>query len=44
MQFEERAYGVDMWVCTKQIITDITSEDGMFMKLFEYITGANDRK
>merc|ERR1712045_537492 len=42
-KFEERAYGVDMWVCTKQIITDITSEDGMFMKLFEYITGANDR-
>jgi len=44
MQFEERAYGVDMWVCTKQIITDITGEDGMFMKLFEYITGANDRE
>ena len=44
MQFEERAYGVDMWVCTKQIITDITSDNGMFQKLFDYITGANDRQ
>merc|ERR1712012_1154260 len=42
-KFEERAYGVDMWVCTKQLITDITSDNGTFMKLFEYITGANDR-
>ena len=44
MQFEERAYGVDMWVCTKQLITDITSDNGMFQKLFAYITGANDRQ
>ena len=42
IQFEERAYGADNWVCTKQLITDISGEDGMFMKLFEYITGAND--
>merc|ERR1712156_1077113 len=43
-KFEERAYGVDMWVCTKQLITDITSDNGMFQKLFAYITGANDHQ
>merc|ERR1719346_611453 len=41
--FEERAYGEVMWVCTQRLITDINDEDGMFMKLFDYLNGANDR-
>ena len=28
---------------TPRLITDINDEDGMFMKLFDYLNGANDR-
>merc|ERR1711936_212583 len=41
--FEERNYeGGIKWVCTKTTIIDVTDNDnGMFQKLFNYITGSN---
>merc|ERR1712241_907876 len=41
--FEERYYeGGIKWVCTKSTIIDVTDNDnGMFNKLFNYITGSN---
>merc|ERR1712241_1042361 len=41
--FEERNYeGGFKWVCTKRVIIDVTDNDnGMFQKLFNYITGSN---
>merc|ERR1712241_406726 len=41
--FEERNYeGGIKWVCTKSVIIDVTDNDnGMFQKLFNYITGSN---
>merc|ERR1712109_399090 len=41
--FEERHYaGGIKWVCTKSTIIDVTDNDnGMFNKLFNYITGSN---
>merc|ERR1712212_416785 len=42
-QFEERRYPVDAkWVCNERIITDSSGDSGMFMKLFRYISGANE--
>lgn len=36
-QFEERKYKSEKWVCT----SGINSESGLFMKLFNYISGSN---
>lgn len=40
--FEERNYeGGKKWACTKKVVTEEDGSNGMFMKLFRYIGGAN---
>jgi len=42
-QFEERRYlGETWWACNQRIISDDSGDNGMFMKLFRYITGDNE--
>ena len=44
IRFEERSYqGDKYWACTKRLISATSSDSGMFMKLFYYIQGNNDR-
>ena len=43
-RFGERSYqGDKYWACTKRMISATSNDDGMFMKLFYYIQGNNDR-
>merc|ERR1712029_1086974 len=42
-QFEERRYlGETWWACNQRVISDDSGDNGMFMKLFRYITGDNE--
>lgn len=41
-QFEERLYqGGKNWACNKRVINNEDEDNGMFMMLFRYISGAN---